>query len=261
MIDGEYPIEELSRLETLAEADPRLADQRSRIADRLQKARHRRAEHDSSEKARSRLREFQNLRDDALFQDTQLKGLDPTENVAAVRDLTLAALNLFAAGGRPADEWTLARFHDSLTPEEQEDVVRGCYEMLMVLAEAVAQPLPGESASAQARAALVVLDRAALLRHGPTHAYHLRRAACLERAGDHEGARREQAAAASTQPDGAFDHFLTGLDQYKRGCLVQARRHFAEALRSQTNHFWAQCLLAICELNDDTAMWKPPRAI
>ena len=250
MIDGQYPIEELSRLETLAEADPRLADERSRVADLMRKARDGRAAHESSEKARARLREFQSLRDVALFQDTQLNWLDPTENVAAVRDSTLAALNLFAADGRTADLWTLAPFHESLTPEEQADVARGCYEMLLVRAEAVAQPLASESASAQARAALVVLDRAALLRHAPTHAYHVRRAACLERTGDLKGANREQAAAASTQPNGAFDHFLTGLDQFKRGYLAQARRHFAEALRSQANHFWAQCLLASCELND-----------
>ena len=45
------------------------------------------------------------------------------------------------------DQWTLARLPESLTEQEREDVVRGCYEMLMVLAEAVAQPLPGESST------------------------------------------------------------------------------------------------------------------
>ena len=38
--------------------------------------------------------------------------------------------------------------------------IRGCYEMLMVLAAAVAEPLPGESATGQAREALQILDRA-----------------------------------------------------------------------------------------------------
>ena len=51
------------------------------------------------------------------------------------------------------------------------------------------------------------------------------------------------------QPNGAFDHFLTGLEQYKRGAMPQARRHFAEAVRAQPKHFWAPCLLAICDLN------------
>ena len=131
----------------------------------------------------------------------------------------------------------------------------------MVLAEAVAQPLPGESATSQAREALQILDRAAVLLRQPTHAYHLRRAACLERAGDAEGAKRERSAAERIQPDGAFDHFLTGLEQYKRGYMTQAKRHFAEALQAQPNHFWAQCLLAICDLNTRLRTPKGPGPI
>ena len=80
--------------------------------------------------------------------------------MAVVRKSTLAALRLFAADGQPANPWTLDRLPDSLTEPERESVVRGCYEMLMVLAAAVAQPLPGESATAQAREALQILDRA-----------------------------------------------------------------------------------------------------
>jgi eukaryotic-like serine/threonine-protein kinase len=250
MIDGYFPIEELSRLETSTEKNPRYADLHTRAREMLQKARFGLAAQQSWEKARDRLREFFSLRDAALFQDTQLMGLDPSENVAAVRESTTAALTLFAADGPGARQWTLAPFHALLTEHQREEVARGCYEMLLVRAEAVAQPLSGESATVQARAGLEVLERAALLRREPTHAYHLRRAACLERAGDAEGAIRERKAAELTQPDGAFDHFLTGLEQYKRGYLVQAKRHFAEALGAQANHFWAQCLLAHCDLND-----------
>ena len=31
--------------------------------------------------------------------------------------------------------------------------------------------------------------------------------------------------------------------------MSQSKRHFAAALQAQPNHFWAQCLLAICDLN------------
>ena len=110
--------------------------------------------------------------------------------MAVVRKSTAAALELFAADDARADHGALAPLPESLTEQEREDVARGCYEMLMVLAEAVAQPLPGESRIAQAREALQILDRAARLLRQPTHAYHLRRAACLERAGDAEGAQR-----------------------------------------------------------------------
>ena len=253
LIDGHFPIEELSRLKTSTEAEHRFADLHTRAADLLGKAQHGLAVKQSREDARDRLHEFLRLRDDALFQDTQLTGLDATENVAVVRRSTVAALELFSADGQRPKPWALGRLPESLTEQEREDVVRGCYEMLMVLAEAVAQPLDGESSAAQAREALEILDRAALVLRLPTHAYYLRRAACLERAGDALGAKQERLTAERTQPDGAFDHFLTGLEQYKRGYMTQARRHFALALQAQPNHFWAQCLLANCDLNTRSA--------
>ena len=124
--------------------------------------------------------------------------------------------------------------------------------MLMVLADAVSQPLPGESSVRQAEEALRILQRAAELRHQPTRAYHLRRASCLKSAGDADGAKQELAAADRIKPDGAFDHFLSGLERYKQRLLPQARSHFEKALDAQPNHFWAQCLLAICDLNTRT---------
>ena len=177
-----------------------------------------------------------------------------------VRKSTMAALQLFAADGLSGKEWTMARLPECLTEPEREEIVRGCYEMLLVLAEAVAQPLPGESATAQAHEALQVLDRAAILLRQPTHAYHLRRAACLQRAGDAEAAQQERSAAKQIRPEGAFDHFLTGLERFKRGDMVQAKRHFAEAARAQPKHFWAPCLLAICDLNTKGANAERARA-
>jgi eukaryotic-like serine/threonine-protein kinase len=249
LIDGHYPIQELSRLETSAETDPRLADLHLRAVHLLGKAQRASDERQAQESARDRLREFLRRRDDALFQDTQLTGLDASENVAVVRKSTQVALELFAADGHSAQQWTLTRLPDCLTEQEREVVVRGCYEMLMVLAEAVGQPLPGESSTSQARQALQILERAVLLLRRPTHAYHLRRAVCLDRAGDAEEAKQERLAADRIQPSGAFDHFLTGLEQYKRGRMNQAKRHFREVIQAQPNHFWGQCLLAICDLN------------
>jgi serine/threonine protein kinase/lipoprotein NlpI len=249
LIDGRFPIVELSGLKTSTKADHRFVDLHTRAADLLEKAQHGLAVQQSREEARDRLHEFLRRRDDALFQDTQLTSLDPSENAAVVRSATVAALELFAEGGRRAKPWTLGRLPESLAEPEREEVVRGCYEMLMVQAEAVAQPLPGESATAQAREALQVLERAVLLLRQPTHAYHLRRAACLERAGDSEGAKEARLTAERTPPDGTFDHFLTGLEQYKRGYITQAKGLFTVTLQAQPNHFWAQCLLAICDLN------------
>ena len=75
-----------------------------------------------------------------------------------------------------------------------------------------------------------------------------------------QGRTHERVAAGRTQPDGAFDHFLTGLDQYKRGRISESKRHFAEALRIQPSYFWAQCLLAICDLNARKADSEGARA-
>ena len=95
--------------------------------------------------------------------------------------------------------------------------------MLIVLAGAVAEPLPGETAHRQARLALQILDRAAELLPQPTHAILMRRAACLERSGEMQAAKLARSAAAATQPSGAFDHFLSGLECYKQGLLPQAK--------------------------------------
>ena len=42
--------------------------------------------------------------------------------------------------------------------------------------------------------------------------------------------------------------------------MKQSKRHFTEALRAQPNHFWAQCLLAICDLNSRKANSEEARA-
>src|SRR5262245_13363816 len=239
----------LHELRAKAGPESQLADLRDRATDLLEQARCRRADRESSESARQRCREFSRRRDDALFQDVELTGSDSSGDVQRIRESATFALALFAADGAQGDGWTMAPLPPSLTVLERDEVVLGCYEMLMVLAEATAHPLPGESAERQAREAIRILDWTAELRRRPTHAYHLRKAACLERAGDAEGAMRARAAAERIQPDGAFDHFLSGLERYKRGLLAQARRHFQIALETQPNHFWAKCLLAICDLN------------
>ena len=125
------------------------------------------------------------------------------------------------AEARDADQWALAPLPD-LTEQERKDVSLGCYEMLMVLAEAVAQPLPGESPVRQAREALKILDRAAELLKQPTHAIHMRRAAAWNWPETEGAPRASDRSPPASQPSGAFDHFLSGLERYKQGQLRQA---------------------------------------
>ena len=255
MLDGQFPVAELSRLETTLESEPGLAELHHRVSNLLEEARRRRDDRDARQDDRNRYEDFRKRRYDALFQDTQLTGLDRSENVTLIRKASLSALELFALDGRKGADWALAPLPASLTEQERHEVVLGCYEMLMVLAESVSQPLDGESVAGQAKEALRILERARELRPQPACAYHVRRADCLEKAGDAEGAKHELAVAEMVEPDGAFDHFLTGLEWYKRGFLKEARQHLGLALQVQPNHFWAQCLLAICDLNA-----RPPRA-
>ena len=71
--------------------------------------------------------------------------------MAAVRESASAALEIFAVPGESLDERGTTALPESFSDHEREEVARGCYEMLMVLADAIAEPLPGETASGQAR--------------------------------------------------------------------------------------------------------------
>jgi eukaryotic-like serine/threonine-protein kinase len=247
-IDSGAAIEELSRLETRIGSDGRLADLRVQARELLDLMRHRQDLDQRRVAARERYDEFFNRREEAFFLDTELTSLNPSDDLVGIRGSALAALKVYAAEAGGADRWSLAPLPD-LTEQERTDVRLGCYEMLMVLAEAVARPVPGESPAGQAREALGILERAAEMLKQPTHAFHMRRAACLEMAGDKGGAGRERSMAAGIPPSGAFDHFLSGLERYKQGQLGPAIVHFESALGVEPEHFWAKCLLAICKLN------------
>src|SRR5262245_18391547 len=81
-----------------------------------------------------------------------------------------------------------------------------------------------------------------------TRAYHLRRAVSLSRVGDEQGAERERREAEAITPATAPDHFLIGYQQSKRGEFSVANRQFDLATRVQLDHFWVQCLSALCYL-------------
>jgi tetratricopeptide (TPR) repeat protein len=220
-----------------------LVAKRGEIGDRLTALRSQQAERERLQAERERFQRFRDLSTDALFHDTQFTGLDLPSNQAATRHAVQAVLNVYAAPnsdtGRESPDpahWALGSL-SSTSPADRAEIAKGCYELLLVLAEA--EPTP--------QAGLRRLDQAARL-HPPTRAYHLRRAACLVRAGDMPTAERERGEAERLQPADAFDHFLAGQERYKRGDPMRAIRHFNNALRDQPDHFWAQCLSAICWL-------------
>ena len=85
------------------------------------------------------------------------------------------------------------------------------------------------------------------MRFAATRAYHQRRSKYLEMAGDHTEAVRERDEAKQVATDDAFDLFLIGRELTKRSEWKEAIPYFERASR-QSDQFWAQCLLAICHL-------------
>ena len=171
-----------------------------------------------------------------MFQETNFTGLDLPCDQAALRKSTRAALAVF---GRQSseDRWTLGTLPASLEQRDREEIKEGCYELLLILADAVEQPEAG----------LQLLDQAAELR-GATRYYHVRRADLLARRGDAAGAERERALVSALESSSAFDHFLSGKEQYKRKDWAAALSQFDEVLRIRPDHFWAHCLSAVCAL-------------
>jgi serine/threonine protein kinase/tetratricopeptide (TPR) repeat protein len=243
----------LSTLTPKIEEERRLADLGAQVASLLEQTNRELAERAARGEAVSRYHQFLRRRDEAFVQAVHFSGLDLPDDPEATRSSARAALGVFAAEDHEGT-WAMNPLPTSLTPQERDDMAARYYELMLILADAVAQPRPGEDPRHQAQKAIRILDRAAEMHPSSTQAYHLRRGACLSRMGDEAGAARERAEAERLRPDGAFDHFLIGQERFKRGLLTGAKRHFEAAVRSQPDHFWAKCLSAICDLNA-----RPPR--
>jgi tetratricopeptide (TPR) repeat protein len=191
---------------------------------------------------------FQRLRDEALFFNTHLTGADRDGNLKKTRAAARQALQLFGVAPETAIAPRLRQAHFSA--RDLHELTDAAYELLLIWAEAEAQPLPGESSSRQTATALRLLAQAKSLRP-PTQAYHQRLAQYLARSNDWAGAVRElwNAAQVSRTGAGAFDSFLLGDECYQRRDWGRAIEYFEQALRKEPRHFWAQWLLAVCHGN------------
>ena len=210
----------------LKQAERVRADQEAREADQ-----------EAREADQERYREFVRLRDEALIHDTQFTGLDTISDPKETCRATLAALAVFAARDS-ADSWASTALPPSLSQSQQDEIRDGCYALLLVLSDAVERPDQG----------LRILDEATRL-HPPTRAYHLRRSACLGRAGDSEGAQRERMAAERVPITTPFDHLIAGQERYRRRDWLGAKQQFDAVLQVKPDDFWAHCLSAISGLN------------
>ena len=196
-------------------------------------------------KAHDVFQAFQHGRDDALFHAILASGGDSESQRKATREKILVALGLVGAGERSAP-----RQAPFFSAGETAEVLSGCYELLLVLADTLAEPLPRQapdSLRANTRQALAVLDAAAGLGF-QTHAYHLRRARYLDQVGRPDDARKEREQAQRRPPATDLDHYLVGNEHYRQGNDVEAERSFVKALGLKPGHFWARYFLALCHV-------------
>ena len=133
---------------------------------------------------------------------------------------------------RRAGAWP-PRFRKFCKPASKTRIAAGCYDLLLLLSDAV-EPATG----------LKILDRAARLRPEPTAAYHLRRAGCLARLGDAAGQQREQELASKQPAATALDHFLIGREQLASGQWAEAITSLEASLRLDPDQTPAHLLLA-----------------
>jgi serine/threonine protein kinase/tetratricopeptide (TPR) repeat protein len=203
----------------------------------------------AAEHAQSLIRDFGKARDEALFLDTRFAGLSPENSLEATCRYARAGLGVFGAGAA-GDEWTLVTPPpNQLTSPAQAEIAEGFYELLLILADAVAQS-PGAEPTERAEQALRIMDRARPVRSQPTRAFHLRRADYLEMKGDRGGAVRERDEA-ERAPAEAFDFFLDGRELARNEEWKAAITSFEAVIQKQADHFWAKCLLAISHLRNN----------
>jgi tetratricopeptide (TPR) repeat protein len=201
--------------------------------------------------ARRTFRHFEQARDDALFhalfEAALASGSQRGTQKEAIRQRVLHALAAVRASAHEGVE-----ANPFFSADQTSTVRRGCYELLLVLAETVAGPLPHQTPEAQrtgAREALAILDGARRLGF-QTHVYHLRRARYLEQAGQAQAARRERTLAQQHPPTTYLDHFLTGSEHFRQGNLRDAEVSFFRGLHLEHRQFWAHFSLALCHVQD-----------
>ncbi len=218
----------------------------SRLAERRTAERERAA-------ARSRLAAFDAHRDAAMFLGSQAYGLDPLANQRQAAAEAAAGLALFtvdpAAPETALPAWESAAFA-VFSPAERAAIRDGCYELLLVFADATRQAAGSEPAARTGEATLAAVRLAAAVIGRETPATRLQRAACLA-VRDVTGASSERADVIDTAPaETAIDNFLVGKMLAQPGAAVddrdfkRATSFFEQALVLDPDHFWAQYSLA-----------------
>ena len=146
------------------EGEPRLHDLYARAGSLLAQIDSRIDDDRQREQDGKRYQQFLRKRNETQFHETQFTGLDVAASRKLIQQSARDALAVFTAPGS-GETWSLGPLPRILSQRKQDEVREGCYELLLILAEAVDQPDQG----------LRLLDSAVSLHGSPTRAYHLLR--------------------------------------------------------------------------------------
>ena len=228
-------------------AEPTLSDLESPLASLEKDLSRWEADRKAEKESDETYAKFIALRDSALFHGMVLTGVEVSANISATKKDCREALALVGMAGQSA---AAPNFSTFLSASRRRQCVNACYELLLIWADAEAQPVAGKGgpSSQQLRQAIELLDRASKLDVLSTRAYHLRRAIYLELLGDTASVQKEVNLSSVTEPNSALDYFLMGDSKQKQGKTREAADYFASALAKQPDHFWAQYFLAVCNL-------------
>jgi serine/threonine protein kinase/tetratricopeptide (TPR) repeat protein len=235
----------LDKLEN-AQTEPALLDLLAEARDLERRNTEARKKEEEVQEAVRRQKSFYEYRKKALFHTTLAVGGGLVTNTKATEDAARRGLSEMGFLAKPG----AAGPEGQAVPQLDATLKKDCYELLLILAAAVAEPVPGqtpEAHQARLRESLDLLRRAADLGED-TQAFHRRRAQYLTQLGDQPGARLEMDQADQRSPKGALDYYLLGDSYYKQDNLAEAVRAFENALRDNPNHFWSRYFLAMCHL-------------
>jgi tetratricopeptide (TPR) repeat protein len=212
------------------------------------------AEVEGRDRARTHRDQLFRLRDEALFllKRHLVTGEDPAASLRQARELAETALRPFRGShdGTPA-----IVLGDLYGAEEKAEVARGCFEVLLIQAEALTSRLPGRPEQERRRLAgeaLALLDLADGLVAG-TRIVRRRRARYLLALGDEAGGTRERRqadregpAAPADGPASALDALLVGCDRwFEEGDVRGAIREFERARPGRGDQFWVHFFRAL----------------
>jgi tetratricopeptide (TPR) repeat protein len=260
--DDHAALEAWTQASALAAGDPETAGVelagsiqkgKQRVQERLDQAAERARRENEKAVARKAFtahrEQFIRHRDEVRLHAVSYRKEDILADLAYLRLEAPAALTqLGLDSSRSADFGNgLERYRELVdTPAELAHLADECYQVLLAWS--------GVEQEVDPRQALSLLDNAAALAAAHSLAtprtYYLHRARCLDRLGDPAGAAAAQQLAASVKQANVLDLFEDALAAYQLGKIDQAVLACQRVFSMDANHFWAQYLLALCNLRD-----------